>query len=62
MIEVLVIVFILIPFLVSLFQLFFAFSQWKFLTAKERDEEVRMFYFMYIMTFIMLILVVYFWR
>ena len=62
MIKILVIVFLLIPFLVSLFQLLFAFSQWKFLTTNERDDEVRMFYFMYIMTFIMLILVVYFWR
>jgi hypothetical protein len=62
MIKILVIVFILIPFLVSLFQLLFAFTEWKFLTTKERDNEMRMFYFMFVMTFIMLILVAYFWR
>jgi len=61
-IKILVIVFLLIPFLVSLFQLLLAFSQWEFYTTKERDEEVRMFYFMFVMTFILLILVVYFWR
>jgi hypothetical protein len=61
-IKILVIVVLLIPFLISLFQLLFAFSQWEFYTTKERDGKVRMFYLMFVMTLILLILVAYFWR
>jgi len=59
---ILLIVFVLISFLISLSRLLFIFSQLEFLTTKDLDEEARVLFFVYVVAFIILILIVYFWR
>ena len=62
MVWILLIVFVLISFLVSMSRLLFIFSQLEFLTTKDLDEEARVVFFVYVVAFIILILIVYFWR
>ena len=62
MIWILLIVFVLISFLVSISRLLFIFSQLEFLTTEDFDKEARIIFFVYIVAFVLLILIVYFWR
>jgi len=62
MIWILLIVFVLISFLVSMSRLLFIFSQLEFLTTEDFDKEARVIFFVYIVAFVLLILIVYFWR
>ena len=62
MIWILLIVFVLISFLISLSRLLFIFNQLEFLTTRDLDKEARVLFFVYVVAFIILILIVYFWR